>query len=102
MPCKTIHNLRILFSMAPMPTNRYDHSCGLVTHPVFGPEIVVAGGYSYPNGYSDTVDIYTINEDSWREGNILICRVRISNLGWSFLASKVLSDTPYLNSWWIN
>ena len=28
--------------------------------------------------------------------------VRISNLGWSFLASKVLSDTPYLNSWWIN
>ena len=31
-----------------------------------------------------------------------ITRVRISNLGWSFLASKVPSDTPYLNFWWIN
>ena len=29
-------------------------------------------------------------------------RVRLSNLGWSFLALKVPSDTPYLNSWRIN
>ena len=29
-------------------------------------------------------------------------RVRISNLGWLVLASKVPSDTQYLNSWWIN
>ena len=50
-----------------MPRNRYDHSCGLVIHPELGPELVVAGGYSY--GYSDTVDIYTVDADSWREGN---------------------------------
>ena len=28
-------------------------------------------------------------------------RARVWNLGWSFLASKVPSDTPYLSSWWI-
>ena len=31
-----------------------------------------------------------------------MARVRISTLGWSFLASKVPTDTPHLNSWWIN
>ena len=55
-------------SMAPMPESRYDHSCGLVTHPEFGPEIVVAGGYD-GSDYLDTVDIYNVNTDSWREGN---------------------------------
>ena len=55
-------------SLAPMPTSRYDHSCGLVANPDFGPEIVVAGGY---NGvYLDTVDIYTVSMNSWREGNM--------------------------------
>ena len=54
--------------MAPMPTSRYDHSCGLVTHPELGHELVVAGGYSFR--YSDTVDIYTVNTDSWREGKV--------------------------------
>ena len=45
-----------------MPTKRYAHSCGLVT----GPEIVVAGGqYS---GTLDSVDIYNVDSDSWREG----------------------------------
>ena len=45
-----------------MPTRRYSHSCGLVA----GPEIVVAGGqYS---GTLESVDIYNVNTDSWRQG----------------------------------
>ena len=54
--------------MTDMPRPREDHMCGLVMHPEHGPEIVVAGGYG--GGYLDTVDIYTINTDSWREGNL--------------------------------
>ena len=54
--------------MTPMPREREFHSCGLVTNPEQGPEIVVAGGYG--GGDLDTVDIYTINTDSWREGNL--------------------------------
>ena len=55
-------------SLAPMPTSRYDHSCGLIMHPELGPEVVVAGGYD--SEYLDTADIYTVNTDSWREGNL--------------------------------
>ena len=73
-----MHNFGTIFSMAPMPKNRYDHSCGLVTHPELGPELVVAGGVSF--GYSDTVDIYTVNTDSWREGNIQTKSFRIRKL----------------------
>ena len=31
-----------------------------------------------------------------------VTEVRIFNSGWSFLASKVPSDTPYLSPWWTN
>ena len=55
--------------MATMPRNRYGHSCGLVVDPVRGPEVIVMGGYS--SDYLDTVDIYTVNSDSWREGNMI-------------------------------
>ena len=49
---------------------RCEHSCGLVMHPDNGPEIVVAGGY---NGRSlSIVDIYTVDTDSWRKGNVKI------------------------------
>ena len=61
---------RYSFSMAAMPRERESHSCGLVVDPVLGPEIVVMGGYSFSSGYLDTVDIYTVNTDSWREGNM--------------------------------
>ena len=54
--------------MEPMPTSRYDHSCGLVTDAERGPEVVVIGGY-YANYYLDSVDIYEVNTDSWRPGN---------------------------------
>ena len=54
-------------SKAPMPTSRYDHSCGLVSHPERGPELIVSGGYD--GVYLDSVDIYTVNTDSWRKGN---------------------------------
>ena len=58
------------FSLTRMPTARDSHSCGLVTNIDQGHEIVVAGGYGPDQfGYVDTVDIYTINIDSWREGN---------------------------------
>ena len=60
---------RYSFSMAAMPRDRKDHSCGLVVDPSRGPEIIVMGGSS-GSGNSDTVDIYTVNTDSWREGNI--------------------------------
>ena len=45
------------------------HSCGLVMHPENGPEIVVAGGYNGRSLYS--VDIYTVDTDSWRKGNVM-------------------------------
>ena len=57
--------------MTAMPRDRSRHSCGLVVDPVCGPEIIVMGGYSQgTGGISDTVDIYTVNTDSWREGNM--------------------------------
>ena len=51
-----------------MPRSRYAHSCGLVINPERGPEIVIAGGNYYDN--MDTVDIYTVNTDTWRAGNL--------------------------------
>ena len=51
-----------------MPTNRQNHMCGLVKDPEGSPEIVAAGGYN--GGYLDTVDIYTVYTESWREGDI--------------------------------
>ena len=51
-----------------MPRNRWAHSCGLVIDPERGPEIVVAGGI--PEDAKDTVDIYTVNTDTWRAGNL--------------------------------
>ena len=53
-----------------MPRGRESHSCGLVSNSEQGPEIVVAGGYYV--GVLDTVDIYTINTDSWRGGDLLL------------------------------
>ena len=38
-------------------------------HPENGPEIVVAGGYNGRSLYS--VDIYTLDTDSWRKGNVM-------------------------------
>ena len=58
----------MFFRMASMPRKREGHSCGLVTNSVQGPEIVAAGGYN--GGYLDTVDIYTVYTESWREGDI--------------------------------
>ena len=54
--------------MEPMPTSRYYHSCGLVTDADRGPEVVVVGGI-YGGSSLDSVDIYEVNTDSWREGN---------------------------------
>ena len=54
--------------MAALPRDRYRHSCGLVVNPVLGPEIIVMGGFTSPA--RDNVDIYTVNTDSWREGNM--------------------------------
>ena len=55
--------------MAPMPTGRYGHSCGLVNHPERGPEIIVAGGTdSYSADSYAVVEIYTVNTNSWRRG----------------------------------
>ena len=55
--------------MTDMPKPRENHSCGLIMHPDNGPEIVVAGGFNSGPGTLDTVDIYTVDKDSWRTGN---------------------------------
>ena len=47
-----------------MPTDRYDHSCGLVVDRDRGPEIVAAGGDEL-----SSVDIYTVDTNSWRPGD---------------------------------
>ena len=57
------------FSKAAMPTNRQNHMCGLVKDLEGNPEIVVAGGY-FNDNYLSSVDIYIVNTDSWRGGNI--------------------------------
>ena len=55
-----------------MPRKRTGHSCGLVIDPISGPEIIVMGGYhGASGGYIDSVDIYTVNTDSWRQGNMI-------------------------------
>ena len=56
--------------MTPMPTGREYHRCGLVTNPDQGAEIVATGGIDSSSYYLDSVDIYTINTDSWRAGNL--------------------------------
>ena len=55
--------------MTDMPIPRDEPGCGLVLHPDNGPEIVVAGGEDFGDP-QDTVDIYTVDTDSWRMGNI--------------------------------
>ena len=50
-----------------MPTERWGHSCGLVSDPERGPEVIVFGGYHYDE-YLDSVDIYSIGTNSWRAG----------------------------------
>ena len=44
--------------------------CGLVTNPVQGPEVIVAGGYGNGDGYTDIVDIFSIDANSWRKGKV--------------------------------
>ena len=53
--------------MSPMPVERWGHFCGLVNSEQ-GPEVVVSGGYSYPD-FVDSVHIYNVDTDTWREGN---------------------------------
>ena len=50
-----------------MPVERWGHFCGLVNTEQ-GPEVVVSGGYSYPD-FVDSVHIYNVDTDTWREGN---------------------------------
>ena len=54
-------------SMSPMPVERWGHFCGLVSTEQ-GPEVIVSGGYSYPD-FVDSVHIYNVDTDTWREGN---------------------------------
>ena len=54
------------FSMMDMPRGRYGHSCGLVVDPENGPEVIVMGG----RDFVDSVDIYNVNYDAWREGKM--------------------------------
>ena len=49
-----------------MPRARNSHRCGLVVNAERGPEIVAVGG---TGASSDTVDIYTVDTYTWREGN---------------------------------
>ena len=80
--------------MAPMPRSRYAHSCGLVHHPEFGPEIVAAGGYDGSSGvYLDSVDIYTVNTDLWREGNMRTKYDRSRKLNYILITANLLPKT---------
>ena len=64
---KFTHRLFTCFvSVSPMPIERWGHSCGLVAN--FEIEVIVAGGYSYPD-FVDTVHIYNVDTDTWKEGN---------------------------------
>ena len=62
------------FSKEPMPTERYDHSCGLVIDRDRGPEVVAAGGNDRGGGGDElsSVDIYTVDANSWRPGDIQV------------------------------
>ena len=50
-----------------MITGRYKHGCGRVTNPTTGKEeVVVVGGKS--GAYSSSSEIYTVEDDTWRQG----------------------------------
>jgi len=86
--------------MEDMPRKRKRHSCGLIIDPEIGPEIVAAGGYD--SELLDTVDIYTVNTDSWRQANPLPTAMYeaavVPNYGNSFLLVGGKEDPEYLTS----
>ena len=57
------------FSLTDMYTSRYTHGCGTISAQdgSGNNEVVVAGDHKSSD---DTVEIYSIADDSWREGNI--------------------------------
>ncbi len=56
--------------MEPMPTGRDGGVCGVVRNPqTGGEEVVVAGGW--PGGdYTDVVEIYSVDQGTWRTGKL--------------------------------
>ena len=90
-----------------MPNSRTGgHSCGLVTDPVRGPEIVVAGG-TYYEAYLDDVDIYTVDTDIWREGThnkdqihhgLRSCRLAIEGLCLYPIITVLLMKCQHFNA----
>ena len=57
------------FSLTSMYSSRYTHGCGTISAQdgSGNKEVVAAGEHKLSD---DTVEIYSIADDSWREGNI--------------------------------
>ena len=54
-----------------MTQERTQHGCGRVANPTTGKEeVVVAGGYSQ-NEYLSSSEIYTVEDNTWRQGTPL-------------------------------
>ena len=55
---------------ADMTDARRSHGCGRMTNPTTGKEeVVVAGGYG--SAYLSSTEIYTVEDDAWRQGTPL-------------------------------
>ena len=54
--------------VADMPTGRYQLGCGVVTGSGGGLEVVAVGGVSNDGQQTAAVEIYSVNEDTWRRG----------------------------------
>ena len=52
-------------------------------NPDLGPEIIVAGGYG-DGDHLDSVDIYTVNTDTWRAGDDISS---FQNITWLLIVS---------------
>ena len=60
-----------------LPTGRYSGGCGVVRNGT-GTYVVVVGGYY--SDYSDVVEIYSIEEGTWKSGKGCFCRLHLEQL----------------------
>ena len=56
---------------ADMSNSRYDHGCGRMTNPTTGKEEVVVVGGTVGGNNGTLTEIYTVEDDTWRQGTPL-------------------------------
>ena len=60
--------------VADMPTGRFELGCGVVPGSGGGVEVVAVGGVSYGGQQTSAVEIYSVDQDTWRRGKEILSR----------------------------